>query len=348
MEHLLIIRFSALGDVAMTVPVVCSLARQYPELRITVLSRDFMRPLFSRLPSNVHFIGVDLKKEYAGLKGLNRLFRQLCKEQITAVADLHDVLRTQYLRFRFRMKGIPTAHIRKERDGRKKLTRRENKILVPQKTSFRKYAETLAAAGYPVETDFCSLFGDGRGDLSLLPLMEKKDGSIWIGIAPFAAHKGKIYPLEQMEKIVARLSGYPTVHIFLFGAGKSERSLLHDWHQRYPHTTAVPDKRLTLDEELILISHLDVMLSMDSANMHLASLVATPVVSVWGATHPYAGFTGWNQPAENQLQAELPCRPCSIFGNRPCFRKDYACLHRIEPEEILDKLNSITHFRPAP
>ncbi|MDE7378201.1 MAG: glycosyltransferase family 9 protein [Paraprevotella sp.] len=348
MEHLLIIRFSALGDVAMTVPVVYSLARQYPELRITVLSKDFMQPLFSRLPSNVHFIGVNLKKEYAGLKGLNRLFRRICEEQITAVADLHDVLRTQYLRFRFRMKGIPTAHIRKERNGRKQLTRRKNKKLVPQKTSFRKYTDVLAASGYPVETDFRSLFGDGRGDLSLLPFTEKKDDAIWIGIAPFAAHKGKIYPLEQMERIIARLSEYPAIHIFLFGADGSEQQLLHDWHQRYPHTTAVPDKRLTLDKELILISHLDVMLSMDSANMHLASLVATPVVSIWGATHPYAGFAGWNQPAENQLQAELPCRPCSIFGNRPCFRKDYACLHRIKTEEILDKLNHIAHFRPAP
>ena len=86
------------------------------------------------------------------------------------------------------------------------------------------------------------------------------------------------------------------------------------------------------------MSHLDVMLSMDSANMHLASLVATPVVSVWGATHPYAGFMGWNQNPENVIQIPLECRPCSIFGQKACLRGDYACMNRIAPETIVEQI----------
>ena len=77
------------------------------------------------------------------------------------------------------------------------------------------------------------------------------------------------------------------------------------------------------------MSHLDVMLSMDSANMHLASLTGIPVVSVWGATHPMAGFLGYNQDPENVIQIDLECRPCSIYGNKPCQRGDYACLQNI-------------------
>ena len=89
------------------------------------------------------------------------------------------------------------------------------------------------------------------------------------------------------------------------------------------------------------MSHLDVMLSMDSSNMHMASLTATPVVSVWGATHPYGGFMGWKQPAENAIQADLDCRPCSIYGKRPCRRGDLACMNLIRPEIIIEKIEQI-------
>ena len=91
-------------------------------------------------------------------------------------------------------------------------------------------------------------------------------------------------------------------------------------------------------DELILMSHLDVMVSMDSANMHLASIVGTPVVSIWGATHPFAGFMGWGQPPENAVQLDLPCRPCSIYGNKPCLRGDYSCLKNISPDQVVDRI----------
>jgi ADP-heptose:LPS heptosyltransferase len=83
------------------------------------------------------------------------------------------------------------------------------------------------------------------------------------------------------------------------------------------------------------------MVTMDSANMHLASLVATPVVSIWGATHPYAGFMGWNQSIDNAVQTDLPCRPCSIYGKKDCMRGDYACLYQIKPETIVGKIERI-------
>ena len=76
-EHILVIRFSALGDVAMAVPVVWALATQYPDVRITVLSRAFARPLFADLAPNVNFMEADLKHEYRGMRGLNALYRRL-------------------------------------------------------------------------------------------------------------------------------------------------------------------------------------------------------------------------------------------------------------------------------
>ena len=345
-EHILIIRFSALGDVAMVVPVVCSLARQYPDVRITVLSRSFARSLFEDLAPNVGFMEADLKREYHGIKGLNALYRRLAAKQFTAVADLHNVIRSDFLRMRFNIGRYKVAHIDKHRKGRRRLTSTANKQLVQQPSSFQNYADVLARLGYPIELDFHSIFPESKGDLSLLPNTLQLS-TLNIGIAPFAAHEGKIYPLPLMQQVIEQLiKQYPEARIFLFGKGKRETEIFPQWCSQYPSCIYVDSQVETMKQELILMSHLDVMLSMDSANMHLASLTATPVVSVWGATHPYAGFMGWNQDPENVIQIPLECRPCSIYGQKPCLRGDYACLNNIAPETIVERINKILSKKP--
>ncbi len=359
-EHILIIRFSALGDVAMAVPVVYSLARQYPDVRITVLSREYARPFFENLAPNVGFMEADLKREYHGIKGLNALYRRLAAKQFTAVADLHNVLRSEFLRMRFNLGPYKVAHINKHRKGRRLLTSVNNKQLIQQPTSFQKYADVLEQLGYPVELDFHSIFPEGGGDLSLLPpnpQLSKAMGrrisgnalnsQLCIGIAPFAAHEGKIYPPRLMQQVIELLiTKYPEARIFLFGRGKREEELFPQWCSQYKACIYVSGMLESIKQELILMSHLDVMLSMDSANMHLASLVATPVVSIWGATHPYAGFMGWNQGSENAIQIPLDCRPCSIYGQKTCRRGDYACMNRIAPETIVERIGQILSLKP--
>ena len=340
-DHLLIIRFSALGDIAMAVPVVASLARQYPDLRITVLSRPFARVLFEGLAPNVGFMGADIKKEYAGLRGMNALYRRLVAKNITAVADFHNILRSNYLRLRFNLGHYHVAHINKHRRGKHRLTRNSDKVMEQQPTSFHNYLEVLARLGYTVEPTFTSIFPPEGGHLRLLPhvIGEKKKFQQWIGIAPFAAHKGKIYPEQNMEKVIVQLiQRHPSCRIFLFGGGGDEKVVIDGWAEKYKNCVNASAVVGGLKNELILMSHLDVMISMDSANMHLASLTATPVVSIWGATHPFAGFMGWHQNPDNAIGLNLPCRPCSVYGNKPCLRGDYACLKNISPEMVLEKV----------
>ena len=340
-DHLLIIRFSALGDIAMAVPVVASLARQYPDLRITVLSRPFARVLFEGLAPNVGFMGADIKKEYAGLRGMNALYRRLVAKNITAVADFHNILRSNYLRLRFNLGNYHVAHINKHRRGKHRLTRNSDKVMEQQPTSFHNYLEVLARLGYTVEPTFTSIFPPEGGHLRLLPhvIGEKKKFQQWIGIAPFAAHKGKIYPEQNMEKVIVQLiQRHPSCRIFLFGGGGDEKVVIDGWAEKYKNCINASAVVGGLKNELILMSHLDVMISMDSANMHLASLTATPVVSIWGATHPFAGFMGWHQNPDNAIGLNLPCRPCSVYGNKPCLRGDYACLKNISPEMVLEKV----------
>ena len=337
-------RFSALGDVAMMVPVVYSLAMTYPDVRITVLSRKFARAFFEDLAPNVYFMGADLNMEYRGVKGLNALYRRLMAKNFTAVADFHNVLRSDYLRLRFNLDRYRVAHINKDRAGRRKLTAKGKKCLKQQDSPFKKYADVLARLGYPIENNFKSLFSEEGGNLNLLPALfgPKNSFERWIGIAPFAAHEGKIYPERLMWQVVDQLLACdPQVKIFLFGKGKKEEATFEEWCAKNQRCVSVSKHLETMHQELILMSHLDVMVSMDSANMHMASLVATPVVSIWGATHPLAGFMGWGQTIDNAVQLDLPCRPCSIFGNKPCMRGDYACLRNISPEQVVEKVEKV-------
>ncbi len=344
-EHLLVIRFSALGDVAMAVPVVWALARQYPDLRITVLSRDIARTLFEDLAPNVNFMEADLKKEYHGIKGLNALYRRLAAKQFTKVADLHNVLRSDYLRMRFNLGRYRVEHIDKHRKQRRQLIAYKNKVKEQLPTSFENYAEVFRRLGYPIDiSQFRSIFPEEGGNLNLLPAIfgPKKDFEQWIGIAPFAAHQGKIYPPQLMEKVIEQLlQKYPKARIFFFGRGEQESFYFKKWCDQWQQCLNTGAHCETMYQELIVMSHLDVMISMDSANMHLASLTSVPVVSIWGATHPMAGFLGFNQNQDNIIQVDLDCRPCSIYGNKACKRGDYACMNNIPPERIVQRITSI-------
>ena len=331
MKKLLVIRFSALGDIAMSVPVIHDLAVQYSDLDITMLSREMARPLFEQMPENVHFIAADLNGRHKGLLGLCRLWRDAHLTDFDYIADFHDVLRTWWLRAEGCLRRKKVAKIDKGRKGKKALTQQENKILVQQATSFERYAKVLEQLGFPIKPQFIKL------DYSAFCKTRKMQDETWVGIAPFAKHEAKVYPLEKTEQVIKALSERENTTIFLFGGGEEEKQQIADLCVKYPNVKSAQSQQ-GLKGELALMGQLDVMLSMDSANMHLASLVGTRVVSIWGGTHPYAGFLGWNQKTEDCIQLDLPCRPCSVYGNKPCLRGDYACMNGIVPSQIIEKL----------
>ena len=329
-----------MGDIAMTIPVLYSFAKRYPEHEVTLLSRKMVAPLFANMPANIHFKGIS-PDDYPGVAGLYRLFRELDPSSFDAVADLHNVLRTMFLRALFKLHGVPTAYIDKGRRERHELVRGLHKKLVQLTSSSERYALVFDKLGYSFPMSFTSVFADSIAPLTaFLPLTGEKGNYRWIGIAPFAAHKGKIYPLSLMEKVISLLHDDERNRIFLFGAGSQEKKQCEEWEKLYERTTSLVGC-FGMGEELALMSHLDVMVTMDSANMHLASLAHTPVVSVWGATHPYAGFCGMQAPHSRIIQADLACRPCSIYGNKKCARHDYACLWNISPKQIVEAVYGV-------
>lgn len=324
---ILLIRFTALGDVAMLAPIVREVAEQRPQDEFCVLSMPFCAPLFDDIAPNVSFIGRNIKKDYKGIPGIYRLFKELDAIHFDYVCDTHDVLRTKMLRLLFRTHGYKVFKINKHRALRKVITAPEGKKVLKQlPTSFENYREVLR-----------NVFPDLKEDITTAVPSSVNECPKRIGIAPFAAHKGKIYPTGKMEKLIALLSS-DVEDIFLFGGGGKEKETMQAWAGNYPNVHLASETHKGLREELQLMKTLDVMISMDSANMHLASLVGTRVVSIWGATHPYAGFLGWGQSPDDCVQLDMPCRPCSIYGNKLCLFGDHRCMKNITPEMIKERL----------
>lgn len=342
-RHLLIFRFSSLGDVAMTVPVVQSLLRQYPQLQVTFVSTDFVQPLFKGI-DRLHFFAADLKGAHKGLAGLYRLYKDLKKElQYDAVADFHNVLRTKILCTYMTFDGKPVSVLDKGRAEKKALTREKSKVLQPLKTTFERYADVLAQLNLPI------VLKREEGLKPLVPQKDlqqlKSDSVRLVGIAPFAQYERKMYPLDKMQAVIKLLLQHADIHIYLFGS-RGEASLLQQWADAHDRVVNFAGK-VSFKEELATISNLHVMVSMDSANMHLASLYGVPVISIWGATHPYAGFYGWGQSSHWAVQIDLYCRPCSVFGNKPGPRNDLACMHGISPLMVYEKIMTVLADKPA-
>ncbi len=339
---LLVFRFSALGDVAMTVPVLWSLVKQNPNIEVTFVSKGFTKGIVSQVPG-VRFVALKDKNEHKGIAGLFRLFMQLRRMgPWDGVADLHNVLRTKILRFLFFFTFTKIARIDKGRMEKRRLTRKNNKVLKQLKHSVVRYADVFHDLGLDIDLqiNFNGIFDSkpllDEDTLKKLPQKSSK----WIGFAPFAKHVGKEYPFEKSLQLIHILSQEKGVEVILFGAPGEEKNQLDSIANGYSNVFSIAGE-FNFEQELKIMAHLHVMISMDSANMHLAVLSNTPVISIWGATHPFAGFYGWNQPAEYAVQSSIECRPCSVFGNKPCFRKDYACLNRIEPQDIVSKVIQI-------
>lgn len=342
MKNVLVTRFSALGDVAMTIPVLYCVCRTNPHVRFYFVTRALPAALFINAPENLEVLPIDLDK-YKGCGGMLRLAKELRgKYGIDGYADLHDVLRTKIMRLALRLRGVNVAKIHKGRRGRKVLTRARRKVMLPLTSSRARYREVFWRLGLSREDNFTSIFEgcEPSPEVYAAATPPRKAGETWVAIAPFAQHAGKVYPLHLMEQVVAELASRPGYKLFLMGGGKKETSVFAAWRAKYgEHLVNMAALRIGIPSELALLSHCDLMLSMDSANMHMASLVKLRVVSIWGATHPYCGFMGWHQRKEDAVQLDMLCRPCSIYGNKPCRYGDLHCLDGITPTLVLSHID---------
>ncbi|QBZ97142.1 ADP-heptose--LPS heptosyltransferase 2 [Flavobacterium sangjuense] len=339
-QHIAVIRMSAMGDVAMTVPVIRAFVSQNPDVKITVVSRPFFKPFFDGI-ENVNFFAVDVKERHKGLKGLLKLYSDLKQLNIDAVADLHNVLRSQIIRTLFALSGKKVAFTDKGRAEKRALTRAENKVFKPIKTMVERHVETFKKLGFNVDLSNPKFPQKANLSNEILKVSGEKATQKWIGIAPFAQYDSKVYPQDLIQQVIDELASDANNKIFLFGGGNKEIEILNSLANGKVNVINVAGK-LKLPQELDLISSLDVMLSMDSGNSHIAAMLGTKVITLWGATHPFAGFAPFNQPLENCLVSDrekFPLLPTSVYGNKKVEGYEEA-MRTIPVEKVIEKVLS--------
>jgi ADP-heptose:LPS heptosyltransferase len=327
-----------MGDVAMTVPILRAFNAKYPNVKTTVISTPFFQPLFNDLP-NVSFLPFDKIGKHKGFLGLFRLFLELRKSNIDAFADLHNVLRLKVFRKLLALTGKKVAFTHKGRTEKKEVTRAVNKIFRPLPTVFERHTKVFEELGFPIYLSNPTFPEKSKLSPEILSVVGEKTQK-WIGIAPFAQHDSKVYPLDLMEKVIDQLAQNPGNKLILFGGGKKEIVALESLTKSYNNVISVAGK-LKFNQEIQLISNLDVMLSMDSGNGHIAAIFGVKTITLWGATHPYLGFSPFHQPEENSLVSDrnfYPKLPTSIYGNKIVEGYEDA-MRTILPESVVEKIN---------
>ena len=335
-RNVLVMRLSVLGNVAMTIPVLYSVCKANPDTRFIMLTKKWPASMFHDRPANLKVVDFDVKENHRGLFGLLKLAAQLYKlYDIDAVADLHNVSGTWIIDAYLRARGAKIARLDREKPKRKALVTHKTKD--PVTPIHERYRWVFRELGFETPDNFTHLYeGREMPQSSIVP--QKEPGQRWIAISPFSSHRQKAYPLELMEQVIERLSNQENYWIFLMGGGKSEKIALRPIARKYKHVISMAEVKHRFIDEYALLAKCDLMLTMESANMHLASLVDLQAMTVWGPTSPACGYLGYNQVVEDDIQLDMDCRPCSITGDKPCKYGDFRCLKNIKPEDIANQV----------
>ena len=336
-----------MGDVAMLFPVLRAVLSQN-DLEISLFTRPQFVPIFSSIP-RLNIKPVDLKNTHAGLLGLYRLAREIKSLNPDHFLDMHDVLRTKVLRTYLRLLGVPTSTFDKGRAQKKQRVQMFDPSAPWLISTHERYANGFRALGIGVDLELEATnhetkeATDQKSNASTNEFLNsvRPQNEVLIGFAPFAAYPGKIYPLDLAGELCNELTkkGHK---VLLFGAPGAEAKQL-DEMSRSINGTCVVAGQWTFAQELELISHLDLMIAMDSGNGHLAANFGVPVITLWGATHPSLGFMPFGQALERQLYADrkqYPQLPTSVYGNK--LPEGYKELMRsITVSDILAKVNQV-------
>ncbi len=329
-----------MGDVVLIVPVIKSFREYYPDIKITLLTREKFHPFFDGI-AKLSLPIVHLKKRHKGVLGINKLANELNKsQQFDVVIDLHSVIRSKAICAFMRLKGIPTYSIDKARIEKKEFLKDISKPKLSHVTE--RYIGVFRKAGFNFELKKHWLT-PREGEIDILKHIKPSD--LNIGIAPFSVHKSKEWGVDKIHDLIQMVNNDYQVNFFLFGGGEEENIKLEMIANKYENVTNLAEK-YSLRDEMNLIRNMKLMITMDSSNMHIASLMGISVISVWGGTHPGIGFSALYQPKENSIQLpfeeQKKCR-FTVYGTSDNQRKSfpYFCIQLIEADTVFARVKEI-------
>lgn len=337
-EHILVIRLGSLSEAAMSVYALVGLKKEYPNLKITVLTRHNLAPVF-RGVVGIDFLFVD-EPQYRGLMGEFRLWKRIRSLGVDAVADLSPTLRTRLMVWQMPLWKVRYGRLKNEGLEGRALTRKYRKVMVQLATPADHSRRLFGSLGLP----FCMPQAEPPMPVYILPavveiLLGEKSGK-WVGVDLLTHYHGTCYPIPKTAQLIELLSHYYE-KVVVFGSGGYQRQFAEAMQGKYERVISVAG-RGSVEEQMDILSVLDAVVCADGDLLRLATLVGTPSISVWGATHHFLEGANYGQSPLNVVQRELPCRPCSSSGRRRCLFGGYSCMNAITPEEIFEKVWNLT------
>ena len=338
-RHLLVLRTSAMGDVAMLPHALRALMSAYPDLRVTVASQAMFRPFFAGL--EVGWLDVDVRDRHHSLRGMWKLAAEARRLGVDAVADVHDVLRSQAFDLAMRLHGIRVARIRKGRAEKRRFIRCGGRGMAPLRHTVLRYCDVFRHLGFvfddpaPVVRHGASqpLRGETRRVGRLRPLLGP--------------------PGQDLPRAAAPRSGAAARRTLRAASSSTaEAATRRPSPKRWsaPTRTSRPfGARSRFAGEIDLIANLDCVVTMDSLVMHLAALVGYARASRCGAPR----IPGWDSSGYGCRRRRAFCRPtCRAVparssGRGPAVCGDYRCLTALTPERVVEWVERLI-ARPKP
>lgn len=340
MKTIVVYRFSALGDVALALPVLRGVLDHHQDIRIIFVTREKFFPIFHGI-DRLELFSADLKGRHKGVRGLFRLYSELVKmAKPDLVIDLHQVLRSQVLNFYFSLNHIPVRRYRKGRKEKHKAL--GNKAFNHLPHTIDRYSQVFYKNSFQLnlpEPPVINISEESIKECKEFLIRNSIQGRI-LAIAPFAAHVTKMWDTNLIEQLIEMIIQKHDFTIVLVGGGIEEELILRTIASHHTGCVVLANQ-ISLGGELALFSEVKAAVAMDSSNMHLFSLLGIPTVSIWGATHPKLGFSPYQQTDSTFCLPEghlLPCQPCSVYGSIPCRFQNIACMDQITVNQVYKTL----------
>ncbi len=348
-SRILAIRFSSMGDIVLTSPVTRRLSKICPGAEIDFLTRNEYASLARSLP------GVSQVQCFEPEKGLWRIVSRLRRKRYDLVVDLHGNIRS-------RLVGLAGGGRRVVRYDKRRFTRMAM-VALPRRSAavphtVDRYLDVLNAlegidaggAGGPRDA---ASHDDAPGkhedrtpelivDASAEEEVAERLAIAGIGpevpvlaVAPGAAHGPKRWPPDRFARVADQLAKTHGMRVLLLGSDR-DRSVVAEVSGAM--TERAVDWSGATDLTLLpaAVSRCQLMVSNDSGPMHVATAVGTPVVGVFGATHPRLGFAPLG-PDDAAVSLDLTCSPCSLHGDRACRFGTHACMEDLPPERVISE-----------
>lgn len=322
---ILVVRFSSIGDVVLTTPVVRCLKQQLKDSEIHFITKKAFLPVLDHNPYIDRIITIE--------KSVDEVVDLLKKEKYDVVIDLHNNVRT--LRLKRALKVRSFAFPKKNFSKLLLTTFKINRM--PKVHVVDRYFEAVKELGVKNDQKPCDFFLADSDLVSLdsIALVSKK----FIAVAMGAQFATKQMPVSLMAKI---LEGVQIPVVLLGGPMDSERAA--ELIQQLPNQRVLDlCGKMTLRQSAFMTKHCAKLLTGDTGLMHIASCFETPIVSVWGNTVPDLGmytYAPQNKSLYTIHEVEgLSCRPCSKIGYPECPKKHFKCMHLQDAEKIQLDLN---------